>query len=66
MENSRHHFDEKPDFHSIIYKSSDVDFDEDHGGGCGSKEEILARMAEFQETAIDDDDGVSPQITKML
>ncbi|PIK57918.1 ADAM10 metallopeptidase [Apostichopus japonicus] len=59
VENSRHHFDEKPDFHSIIYKSSDVDFDEDHGGGCGSKEEILARMAEFQETAIDDDDGGS-------
>lgn len=55
MEPAKHHFEGDQDFHSIIYRSSDLDFDHDHAGGCGAKHDILERMADFQKTALEND-----------
>ena len=47
------HFEQPQQFHSVIYKASDVNDPHDSGeiGSCGAKKEILERMAKFAETA---------------
>lgn len=59
VEPAKHHFKGDQDFHSIIYRSSDLDFDHDQEGGCGAKHAILERMADFQKTALVDDDAIN-------
>ncbi len=52
------HFEHPQDFHSVIYKGSDVNDPHDTGelGSCGAKKEILKRMQEFAETAEEDEE----------
>ena len=52
VEPASFHFEQPQDFHSVIYKASDVDDPHDSGeiGSCGAKKQILERMHDHAET----------------
>ena len=43
---------ENPEFHSVIYKSSDVENMHPHGSHCGVRDDVERRMRETQGRAV--------------
>jgi hypothetical protein len=64
IEPAHRHFDEPTDFHSIIYKGSDVEHPD--LGGCGLTRETMKWMKKIQESAVDTDKSHRQKVGKAV